>query len=55
MDNHKINMLGLNSLRELYRQGMKDSANKTEENEKIKYEALKVRYETLGKRYARNN
>jgi len=55
MDNYKINMLGLNSLRELYRQGMKDSANKTEENEKIKYEALKVRYETLGKRYARNN
>jgi hypothetical protein len=49
MDNYKINMLGLDSLREFYRQGMKDRANKTEENEKIKYEALKVKYQTLEK------
>ena len=40
IDNYKIKMLGLNSLKEFYRQGLKDRANKTEENEKIKYEAL---------------
>jgi hypothetical protein len=49
MDNYTINMLGLDSLREFYRQGMKDRANKTEENETIKYEALKVKYEALEK------
>jgi len=49
IDNYKINMLGLNSLKEFYIHGMKDRANKTEENEKIKYEALKVKYEALEK------
>lgn len=49
IDNYKINMLSLNSLREFYRQGIEDRAKKTDENEKIKYEALKVKYEALEK------
>jgi hypothetical protein len=49
IDNYRINMLGLNSLREFYRQGTNDRANKTEENEKMKYEALKAKYEALEK------
>jgi hypothetical protein len=49
IDNYKINILSLNSLREFYRQGMKDRLKKTDENEKIKYEALKVKFEALEK------
>lgn len=49
IENYQVNMLGLHSLKEFYRQGMKARANKTEENEKIKYEALKVKYEALEK------
>src|SRR5688572_14194577 len=49
IDNYRINILGLNSLKEFYRKGMEDRANKTEENEKIKYEALKAKNEALGK------
>jgi hypothetical protein len=47
IDGDQVNMLGLNSLREFYKQGMKDRANKTDENEIIKYEALKAKYELL--------
>ena len=36
LDSYKINILSLNSLKEFYRQGLKDGVNKTEENEKIK-------------------
>jgi len=46
---HKINMLNLNSLKEFYRRGMKDTVNKTEENERRKYEGLRVKYEALEK------
>jgi hypothetical protein len=49
IDNYRINMLGLNRLREFYRRGTNDRANKTEENEKMKYEALKAKYEALEK------
>lgn len=47
IDGYKIRMLSLNSLREFYRQGMEDSAKKTDENERRKYEALKVKYAAL--------
>ena len=46
---YKINMLDLNSLKEFYRRGMNDTVNKTEENEKRKYEALRAKYEALEK------
>ena len=49
VDNHKVNMLTLSSLKEFYRQGMKDRAVKTDVNEKIKYEALKLKFEALEK------
>jgi hypothetical protein len=49
IDSYKINMLSLNSLREFYRQGVKDRAEKTDENDKIKYEALKLKFEALEK------
>ncbi len=49
IDNYKIKMLSLSSLTGTYKQAMEDRANKTEENEKIKYEALKVKYEILSK------
>ena len=47
IDSYQFNILGLHSLREFYRQGMRDRANKTDENERIKYEALKAKYELL--------
>ena len=47
--NHRVNMLGLNGLKECYRQGMKDRIEKTGEEEKTKYEALKRRFATLDK------
>ena len=49
LDSYKINILSLNSLKEFYRQGLKDGVNKTEENEKIKYEDLKLKFEALEK------
>ena len=49
IDNYKINMLDLNSLKEFYRRGMEDTADKTEENERKKYEAIKGKYEALEK------
>jgi hypothetical protein len=49
IDHYKVRMLSLHSLKEFYRQGMKALANKTEENEKIKYEALRVKYEAREK------
>jgi hypothetical protein len=49
IDNYKLDMLSLNSLKEFYRQGLKDRLNKTEEHEKIKYEALKAKFDALEK------
>jgi pyruvate-formate lyase-activating enzyme len=49
VDNYKVNMLGLNSLIEFYRKGMNDRVGKTDENEKTKYEALKLKFEMLEK------
>jgi hypothetical protein len=49
VDNYQVSMLGLNSLREFYRQGIKDRVEKTGENEKMKYEALKLKFEALEK------
>jgi hypothetical protein len=49
VNGYKINMLSLNSLKEFYRQGLKDREEKTDENEKIKYEALKLKFEALEK------
>jgi hypothetical protein len=49
IDNHRINMISLKNLQELYKRGMKDTANKIEENERRKYEALKGKYEVLEK------
>ena len=49
IDDYKITMLGLNSLRAFYRQAIEDRAKKTDVNEKIKYEALKAKYEMLEK------
>ena len=49
VDNHQVSVLGLNSLMEFYRQGMKDRVEKTDENEKMKYEALKLKFEALEK------
>lgn len=40
IDNYEIYILGLDSLKEFYRQGMKDRAIKTDQDEKTKYEAL---------------
>jgi hypothetical protein len=47
IDHHRINMMSLKNLQELYKRGMKDTANKMEESEKRKYEALKEKYEAL--------
>ena len=49
VDDFKVNMLGLNSLIEFYRKGMNDRVGKTDENEKTKYEALKLKFEMLEK------
>ena len=49
VDNYKVNMLTLSSLKEFYQQGMKDRAVKTDVNEKMKYEALKIKFEALEK------
>jgi len=55
VDNYRVNMLGLNSLIEFYRKGMNDRVGKTDENEKTKYEALKLKFEMLEKIKARNS
>ena len=47
IDAHRINMLSLKDLKELYRRGIKDTAGKMEENQKRKHEALKEKYEGL--------
>jgi hypothetical protein len=49
IDNHRINMVRLKNLKEFYQRGMKDTADKMEDNERRKYEALKGKYETLEK------
>jgi hypothetical protein len=49
VDDYRVNMLDLKSLMSFYRQGMKDRAEKTEVNERMKYEALKLKFETLEK------
>ena len=49
IDNHKVNMLGLHHLKEFYRRGMNATADRREENERKKYEALKGKYEALEK------
>jgi len=49
IDNCQITVLSLDSLREFYRQGVKDRVGKTNENEQIKYEALKIKLEALEK------
>ena len=46
---YKINMLNLNSLKELYGRGMRDTIDKTEENERRKYSALRAKLEALEK------
>lgn len=45
--NYQVRMLSLNSLMEFYKQGMKDTAGKTDEIEKMKYAALKLKFEAL--------
>jgi len=49
VDNYKVNMLGLNSLMQFYRRGMQDRAEKTDVNEKIKHDALRLKFEALEK------
>lgn len=53
VDNYQVSMLDLHSLMEFYRQGMKDRVVKTGENERMKYEALKLKFEALEKIKAR--
>jgi hypothetical protein len=47
IDGCKLQMLNRSSLKEFYKRGLEDRANKTEENEKRKYEALKAKFEAL--------
>ena len=49
IDNHRINMLSLNNLKEFYRRGMKDTADKIEGNERKKYEAIQGKHAALEK------
>ena len=49
VDTYTVNILGLHSLMEFYRQGMKDRVEKAGENERMKYEALKLKFEALEK------
>ena len=49
IERHQISMLSLQDLKEFYRRGMNDTVDKTEENEKRKYEALRAKYEALKK------
>ena len=45
VDDYRIKMLGLNSLKEFYKRAMDDRATKADE--RMKYEALKEKYELL--------
>lgn len=47
IDDYKIKVLSIDSLREFYRRGMEDRAKGTEESDKIKYERLKAKWELL--------
>jgi len=47
MDGYKITVLSLSSLREYYKRGMEDRAQKNTENDRIKYARLKIKYEAL--------
>jgi hypothetical protein len=47
VDGYEIQMLSLSRLKEFYRRGLEDRANKTEASEKRKYEALKAKFEAL--------
>jgi len=44
---YRIKVLSLSTLREFYKRSMEARAEGTEENDKIKYERLKVKYEAL--------
>lgn len=45
VDDYRVKMLGLKSLKEFYKRGMDDRATKADE--RMKYEALKEKYELL--------
>ena len=47
VDNYQVRVLGLESLKEFYRRGLQDKAEKTGEGEKMKYEALKLKLDAL--------
>jgi len=47
LDEYRVKVLSRRSLTEFYKRGMEDRAKQTGENEKIKYAALKVKYEAL--------
>jgi hypothetical protein len=47
VDNYQVSMLGLNGLMEFYRRGLKDREEKTDTNEKMKYDALKLKFDAL--------
>jgi hypothetical protein len=47
IDGNDVQVLGLSSLREYYKRGMEDRANKPNENDRVKYERLKTKYEML--------
>lgn len=51
IDDYKIKMLSLSSLIEFYKRGIEDRAKKAskDKNEKVKYEALKVKYYALNR------
>jgi hypothetical protein len=53
IDSSTVNILGLSSLVEFYKRGMNDRAGKTDE--KLKYEALKLKFETLEKTKTNTN
>jgi hypothetical protein len=47
VDNHQVRMLGLDGLKEFYRRGLSNTVEKTDANEKMKYAALKSKFEAL--------
>lgn len=47
VDNHQVRMLGLDGLKEFYRRGLRDKVEKADAKEKMKYTALKLKFETL--------
>jgi hypothetical protein len=46
-DGYAVKILSLNSLKELYRRGMDDRAKWDTENDRLKHERLKAKYEAL--------